>query len=509
MPVSWSHSVQVPQIYVFLAGELLIAFIGVSAFLFLMLLKSYRDSRGMLGRARQRIEELREFESRHDQAQQNLQRFMKGFAHLKSRLSEAEAANEESAAYQQRIAELEQENHELRALPAQLEAAREELDALRRQAAEREAGELIVEADDEPEADTGAAPRVGEYRVYEPTVRSDQSQQEIDKLRSANDDKIRMIRSLRERLGETGDGLGADAADELARVEHMLHESETCVTLLENELSTLQQQLHDYEQRPVVSTGPISQEELDQLQGQLDSVNEIVVTMMKANGDQSNLIAFSRRVGSCESFEELGDAVLATMDNFGLSGSVQIRSSEGVFNRSHHGHVRPADLARLSDLSSNERFEQDGAALLVRYEQLSMLVDQLPPEETEQSARFKDNLAIAMELAVAEVSNLERAYDREKQQANLKKLIASTLRTMQRVEEQFQEQATESKQLMDSLSFVMENEQFTRSMQPEFQKVFRDVMGESKQRFDDLYERGLEVNRSFMEIIAQLGEKQD
>jgi hypothetical protein len=109
-----------------------------------------------------------------------------------------------------------------------------------------------------------------------------------------------------------------------------------------------------------------------------------------------------------------------------------------------------------------------------------------------------------MELAVAELENVQTIYAVQQQKALMDKLIASTHKTIRNVEEQFQHQARESKDIMDSLSYVMENESFVRSMDPTFRRVFQDIMRESKQRFDDLHAKGVAVDRSFSQIIDRL-----
>lgn len=252
----------------------------------------------------------------------------------------------------------------------------------------------------------------------------------------------------------------------------------------------------------------VSNSELEQLQMQLDGANQMAMTLMMTSGDQGNIINFARNSIAYETLEDLAKGILETVSLFQVNGALQLRGDEhDPLNMSSFGKLSSQDNFKLTDVSNDERFEQDGSELLIRFKMLSLLIKELPLEDNDKVGRIRDNMAIAMELACANLNSIEASIKIKKNQKVLNQVLKSTYHTIQNVEEQFNEQNTITNQVINSLTGIISNPAMTEGMDPIYKDVFTSVINDGKKQFDAIKEKGVAIDGNFSEIVRRLGSK--
>ena len=350
--------------------------------------------------------------------------------------------------------------------------------------------------------------------------------EDIDHLKSINTYQQEQISNLKEQINELANSSDAEISDQelINRLKQMLSESETCINMLEEELVGIVAELNQkslqvaalskqetdpklIEKDSESNANSVNQEELKTLQSQLDDAMSMTMTMMTANGDQSNIISFARNSISSNSYEELAKEVLNIVTGYGLEGYLQLRCKNKTLNESTIEVISAQNMARLEDELEGERFKEDGSCLTIRFDKISLVVQGMPETEPDTFARYRDTLTIIMELASDHLSTLEDELALQQQHAVLKKVISTTQDTLIKVEEQFNYQAEQSKLIIDSMTNVLGNPTFIKEMSVSFQPVYQGIIKETQERFNELHSENASVDSSFAKIINDLSKR--
>ncbi len=248
--------------------------------------------------------------------------------------------------------------------------------------------------------------------------------------------------------------------------------------------------------------------ELEQLQMQLEGANQMAMTMMMTSGDQGNIINFARNSIQFETLEDLGKGVLETVSLFQVNGALQLRGDEhDPFNVSSYGKLSAKDTATISASTSTDRFTENGKELLIKFESLSLLIKDMPLEDNDKMGRIKDNMAIALELACANLESIEASLKIKKNQKILNQVLKNTYETIQNVEIQFNEQNEITNQVINSLTGIISNPAMTEGMDPIYRDVFTSIINDGKIKFDAIKTKGVAIDGNFAEIVRRLGSK--
>lgn len=555
---------EIPSWSVYVAGETLLLFLGVILFLVFTLIRSEHRWTEKLIKANQKIHLLKKIETRYQQIKENLHRYIKMVEDLKNQLAKAQndpALRSKVSELEQVISDNKQQIMELQKRSADAESAR---DQTNNQALEKLQSKIITLEEKNQKLQAAiefpSDPNLQKRQVIEfendtslsksnagngedlwadaddnqdgidlwdntpgkPTANSlenavDKNKKELERLRASNEDQRGLIHDLRlqlaSELGSQADQLDNEALDKL---ERMLSESETIVQMLEDELNTMHDQASSYEARlqqaeaaqsAAGSPAAGNDEEMLQVLSQMESANQMAMTMMQANGDQSNVINFARNGINQHTLEDLAGAILNTVKGYDIHGAIQVRAKGSTINISTDTSLSPAHIARLSDMSNSERYEENGNELLIRFKKLSLLMTTMPEGDPDLSARYRDTLAIVCELACITMNNIEASDAMEQQQSVLRKVISTTHQTIKHVEQQFADQAKQSEEIVASMSAILDSEAFVNAMDPVYRDIYSNIMKETKQRFDQLHKEGSSVDQSFLKVIENLQSK--
>ena len=339
----------------------------------------------------------------------------------------------------------------------------------------------------------------------------DKSSEEFSRLKTMNSEQQGLISKLKTELSNFS--MDGDAPDEtiLPKLEQMLKESETCIQMLESELDIVIAELNKksilLEESAKQSDTNEASEDIASMKQQLDDTNAMTMTLMSANGDQSNIISFARNSIASDSLSILSDEVLKIVTSYGLEGSIQMRGKAEKLNQSTNDLVSESQMLLLEDDLNGERFLLEGSRLVIRFDKISLLVLGMPKEDEDTCSRYRDSLAIILELANDSMCSIEDGHAMNNQQDVLKKVISTTQSTLENVEQQFKDQATQSETIINSMTDVLGNPTFVKEMSESFRPIYQGIVEETKERFDKLHEETAAVDASFAKIISDLSKR--
>jgi predicted nuclease with TOPRIM domain len=476
-------------VIVIVAESLLVAILGcIGLYLF------YRKKKKLwletFNTAKQRIRELKDVKRRYSFVKQNLHKLIEEKKKLLEELKDSENAPELREIIIELNSEIKKKSKKYKKIKATLKEKQDAVD------------ELENELNEAPKA-----PEVVETEIKDVSENiADKSEDELAHLKSMNDEQKGLINKLKDEILSYSNG--GEKPDEkiLPRLEQMLKESETCIEMLEKELSLVVKELNE---KSILLAQPDNQvpenegaEEIKELKQQLDDTNSMTMTLMSANGDQSNIISFARNSISCSSLDLLAEEILKIVSSYGLEGSLQMRAKKDKLNKSENDLISQAHMTLLEDDLGGERFLEEGSRLVIRTDKISLLILGMPKDDPDVFARYRDSLAIILELATDSMSSIEDEDAMREQEQVLKKIISTTQTTLENVERQFKEQAEQSELIITSMTDVLGNPTFVKEMNVSFRPIYQGIVEETKERFDKLHKETAAVDESFSQIIS-------
>ena len=353
----------------------------------------------------------------------------------------------------------------------------------------------------------------------------------IEQLKQQNEQQKEKISKLKSKLSALSNS--PEQLSQPEQLQQMLKESETCINMLEDELTavtntlnekaesiqelttanqTLEKQLHSIqkdssEMGTSDEVNEQNQEAIDALNKQLNDAMAMSMTMMTVSGDQSNIISFARNSISCTDIEALAEAVLDVVRIYGLQGAIQLRGRNRSVNKSNLQAMSHNSKQLMENCDNQERFTQSDSALVIRFDNMSLLLEGMPQNDPEVYSRYKDSIAVVMELASDHMQTIEDGNVLQQQQAVLKKIISTTQKTIKKVEQKAKYQAKQSKLIIDSMTDVLGDPSFVDKMDQTFKPVFEGIVRETKERFDKLHAQSQAVDQSFAKIINELSKR--
>jgi CheY-like chemotaxis protein len=149
-------------------------------------------------------------------------------------------------------------------------------------------------------------------------------------------------------------------------------------------------------------------EERQRLNGLARAASSAAMTAMISMSEMGALLEVIKQLGSAGGLHELADAMVAGMALYGLQGSVQLRTSEGVVMRSSDGEISPLEASVLDHLMKMGRLTQFKSRMIINFPSVSLLVRDMPQHDEERCGRLRDHLSMLLEAANVHVESLAR-----------------------------------------------------------------------------------------------------
>ncbi|PCI72166.1 MAG: hypothetical protein COB38_04555 [Gammaproteobacteria bacterium] len=462
--------------------------------MFFLYLKKKKLWQNSLRKVKNRIKKLKDVKRRYSMVKQNLHKLMEEKKELLSELKDSENAPELKNLILGLNAEIIEKAEKYKKIKMELKEKQKAVDDLEKEVKESPVKSQEEAPKNEAEEDWG-----------------EKSSEEFSRLKTMNSEQQGLISKLKTELSNFS--MDGDAPDEtiFPKLEQMLKESETCIQMLESELDIVIAELNKksilLEESAKQSDTNEGSEDIASMKQQLDDTNAMTMTLMSANGDQSNIISFARNSIASDSLSILSDEVLKIVTGYGLEGSIQMRGKAEKLNQSTNDLVSESQMLLLEDDLNGERFLLEGSRLVIRFDKISLLVLGMPKEDEDTCSRYRDSLAIILELANDSMCSIEDGHAMNSQQEVLKKVISTTQSTLENVEQQFKDQATQSQVIINSMTDVLGNPTFVKEMSESFRPIYQGIVEETKERFDKLHEETAAVDASFAKIISDLSKR--
>lgn len=147
-----------------------------------------------------------------------------------------------------------------------------------------------------------------------------------------------------------------------------------------------------------------------QLNQRLLVATETARNAMVDNSDLGANIQFLLQVQNCDNLDQLGQQFFATIQRYGLSCSLQMRSEMGKKDMEAHGMAKHLESQLLFQLKDSGRYVDFGPRTIVNYDRVSLLIKNMPVSDPEKYGSIKDNTFCLVQGINARILALEDRF---------------------------------------------------------------------------------------------------
>ncbi|HCI52097.1 MAG TPA: hypothetical protein DE312_01995 [Gallionella sp.] len=134
------------------------------------------------------------------------------------------------------------------------------------------------------------------------------------------------------------------------------------------------------------------------LQSEKNSLQNMAMNFLSAVGESGVLQQFMQASLICGTPRDLGNQLVEAIKNFGLECSVLIRDSNAEVILTSHNNPSEIEKAILLQSTGMGRIFQFKQKIVVNYNHVSVIVNNMPMDDDEKSGRVRDNITMLAEM---------------------------------------------------------------------------------------------------------------
>ncbi|RMF18534.1 MAG: hypothetical protein D6758_03945 [Gammaproteobacteria bacterium] len=241
-----------------------------------------------------------------------------------------------------------------------------------------------------------------------------------------------------------------------------------------------------------------------QLKRQLRMANEVAMTAMSDTSDLGINMQFLLDANRCNNFDELGQRLLQAINQYGLRCSVQIRGRFEEKNMERNGMPKDLETQLMHHLQNEGRLVEFGNRLVVNYEQVSLLVKNMPVEDERRCGTLKDNLFYLVQGADARVKALDNAHALASEMRLLTTLTGRIETMIQNVDEAYQDLTNAIVSEVERLAEEVDLRILTLDLTEEQEQTLQALLRDTVERTNAIFNQGLKVDQATRTLVSQL-----
>ena len=241
-----------------------------------------------------------------------------------------------------------------------------------------------------------------------------------------------------------------------------------------------------------------------QLKSQVDQANQMAFMAMANTSDLGTNIQFLLECNQCKDLNELSVCLFNSLKNYDLNCSLQIRGKYEEKNMEENGMAREMESKLLTQMKDNGRYYDFGPRSIMNYENVSLLVKNMPIENEEKYGMIKDNVFSLLQGLSARVIALDNEMAIEQEMETIMMLTKRMQKVMKHNEESSMETMKQSIENLEDVALKMEEVLpflgITLPQEEEIEAILTTAI-ETNQK---IFSHALESDDSFSEMLTNI-----
>jgi len=228
------------------------------------------------------------------------------------------------------------------------------------------------------------------------------------------------------------------------------------------------------------------------------------MTAISSLGETGATMRFSHEALRCRSFRALCDAVVETMAAYQLDCHVQLRGSDFKVTRTARGAASPLEESVIDKVKETGRIFSFKNRMVVNYDNVSLLVTNMPLDNPDFCGRVRDHAAMIAEAAEVALDNIvmrKAAIDRTRE---LQEVAHMTVAAVDTLRQNYRDLQMATRVDLEGMVTEVETMYHRLGLTQAQEDTISETVRGAKEHVVDLFESGIEIEQSLGAVVARL-----
>lgn len=236
------------------------------------------------------------------------------------------------------------------------------------------------------------------------------------------------------------------------------------------------------------------------------SAEEIIGVTLTNLDEMGSIQKFLRSLLNCQTLESLANLVISSLAAYGCHTVVQLRVPLETLTLTAEGAATPLEQSILDQSSQMERLFQFRSRMVVNYDNISVLVTNMPLQDDALSGRIRDYAAVVAEAAQSATEGIAARMEVVHRARKMQELARASRDSVTALREQHRQQQSQTRIELDSMANHVEDMYYKLGLSQYQELMISDTVRTSASRVVDLFDVGLQFEEDFDAILLSLEE---
>ena len=242
-----------------------------------------------------------------------------------------------------------------------------------------------------------------------------------------------------------------------------------------------------------------------ELRKEIADTRGMLMSSLSTTGEYGVVMHALRNSLPCRGLGELAEVILKALDTYGLRGSIQLRTPDGILTLNSERRSSPVDQEMLRNLSLENRHIYDyGSRSVFCYPNVALLVRDMPVDTPEIYGRMKDNLALLAEGAEFRLAAMVEEMRMRGERANLVTAVSLLNHLLTQVDAEFKRGQSEMTDIFNELERRLEGSFAGLTLTEDQEKGLWNIVRPLAARATALYEQGISLDQQLAGALETL-----
>ncbi|MCP5207473.1 MAG: DNA-binding response regulator [Hahellaceae bacterium] len=242
----------------------------------------------------------------------------------------------------------------------------------------------------------------------------------------------------------------------------------------------------------------------DQLQSQVKMANEAAFSAMADTSKLGVNVHFLLDSFNCSNLDELGQQLFQALNHYGLKCSLQMRGRYEIKNMEQNGMAKDLEAQLLSELKDAGRYYDFGKRSVMNYEQVSLLVKNMPVDDERQYGAIKDNVFSLLQGTDARIKAIDDRATLNKERALLEGLTKRLQSIFVDLDDSYQDLMKSIADNVESMAEKIENSVMSLGLTENQEKILEAILTEGVRETNEVFSKGIKVDEELRNLIERI-----
>jgi FixJ family two-component response regulator len=239
----------------------------------------------------------------------------------------------------------------------------------------------------------------------------------------------------------------------------------------------------------------------DQLKSRVQQANEMAFSAMVNTSELGTNIKFLLDSYQTNNIDELGQLFFRLVKSYNICCSLQMRSEYGVKNMEENGMAKDLESQLMTQMVDAGRFYDFGQRTLINYNQVSILIKNMPVDDEIRYGVIKDNIFALVQGLDARITTLDAFRKTAQEKLLLEKVSGRVQSMMREVDDSFQVTMREIARVVEDMSDALAEAIPEMGLSESQEVIIERIVDAAIHESQNVFNSGLRLDEKLLSFI--------